>query len=392
MIKLGIFSTHPIQYQVPLWRHLTRNESLDVRVFYFSEQGVAATKDPGFGQIVKWDTPLLDGYHSTFLSKQPIQNANHFNIANVKDFLAKNRFDAVLLHGYMNRFARQLLVRKRKFGFKVLLRGEFSEMRRRSLDWKRPLRELYLKWFYHRVDHFCPIGMDAIKHLKNRGIPAERMTLTPYSVDDQLFEQQNLNLDKTLCRQKLGIQSSDKAILFSGKMIPRKQPLLLAESILQLSKDYPQLTAIFLGSGPQFEELTQRLKPVLGNRFIAPGFVNQSELGTYFKASDLFVLPSTFDTWGLVVNEAMHFGLPCVVSDMVGSSRDLITPGETGMVFRYDSPQELTACLRRFLDDPHLSTLMGEKAHRLIQNYTIAKTAAGIESAIAKATATSTIA
>ena len=176
------------------------------------------------------------------------------------------------------------------------------------------------------------------------------MTLSPYSVDDELFENQSKKLLKQACRDSLGIKKDDKVFLFSGKLIPRKQPLLFAEAILKLCKQYSELAVIFLGSGPQYESLKQLLEPELGSKFNAPGFVNQSALGPYFKAADVFVLPSNYDTWGLVVNEAMHFGLPCIVSDMVGSRHDLIMPGETGLVFNHGSADDLASCIRHFLD------------------------------------------
>ena len=141
---------------------------------------------------------------------------------------------------------------------------------------------------------------------------------------------------------------------------------------------------IYLGSGPQYAELKQLLEPELGRRFIAPGFVNQSKLGLYFKSADVFILPSTYDTWGLVVNEAMHFGLPCIVSDMVGSRHDLIKSGETGLVFDHKSSADLASCMKRFLDQERLSQFMGANAHDRIQNFTVKKTVIGIETAIGK--------
>jgi len=381
-MKLGIFSTHPIQYQAPLWRHLSSIACLDARVYYFSDQGIAPTIDPEFCQVVTWDVPLLDGYSSEFISKRPIEDANDFYIPAATEFLANQQLDVVLLHGYTNRFARQIVNNKRVCGYKLILRGEFSEMRRRTVDWKRPFRTLYLKWFYSHVDHFCPVGMDAVDHLKKHGVADHRMTLSPYSVDDQLFEKESCDLNKQDCRRNLGIELGDHVFIFSGKMIPRKQPLLLANAILKVADQHPQVVAIFLGAGPQYEEVKQVLEPRLGQKFVAPGFVNQSDLGKYFKSADVFVLPSNFDTWGLVVNEAMHFGLPCIVSDMVGSRRDLIKTGETGLIFRHDSSEELASCMRYFLERDGASRIMGENAHRCIQNYTVSTTAKGIEAAI----------
>lgn len=383
-MKLGVFSTHPIQYQVPLWRWLSTNSDLDLQVFYFSDQGVSNKVDPGFNHVVIWDLPLLDGYQYKFLSKRPIQESNFFRIASIDRFLSGQAFDVILLHGYTHKFARQLVRKKRRYGYKVILRGEFTEMSRRSFNWKRIPRKLYLDWFYKHVNHFCPIGTDAVNHLKKYGIEEQRMTISPYSVDDRLFESNNKLLDRETCRSTLGIGKNQKVFIFSGKLIPRKQPLLLAEAALKLSSKYPQLVVIYLGSGLLNAELKQLLEPELGKRFIAPGFVNQSELGRYFKSADVFILPSMYDTWGLVVNEAMHFGLPCIVSDMVGCRRDLIQVGKTGFVFSHKCSDDLAYCMQSFLDQENLSENMGARAHRHIQNFTSEKTVKGIETAIGK--------
>ena len=108
-MKLGIISTHPIQYQVPLWRQLSSQPDRDVMVFYFSDQGMSKNIDPGFGQVVTWDLPLLDGYKSEFLSKRPIDEAKAFSIDSIDKFLISHKFDIVLIHGYTQKIARQII-------------------------------------------------------------------------------------------------------------------------------------------------------------------------------------------------------------------------------------------------------------------------------------------
>lgn len=383
MNRIGIFVTHPVQYHVPVWRRLSRIADFNVSVYYFSEQGVSHTLDPGFGKKFAWDIPLLEGYDYTFLSKEPIQDQNKFRIPKPNGLFKKERFNAVLLHGYTHRFSRQVLCARRKFGFRVVLRGEFSDMPRRRKRWKGWVRELYLRWFYRQVDHFCSIGADAQEHLERRKVDPDMTTFTPYSVDDTLFEKRNESLDRIECRKSLDIHDNQVVFLFSGKMIPRKQPLLLAKAALQL-KDEDRLVLVFLGDGEQFGDLKKQLDPILKKRFIAPGFINQSELRQYFMAADVFVLPSRYDTWGLVVNEAMHYGLPCIVSDRVGSRRDLVIQEETGHIFPHEDPTALARCMQQFLNDPSLASRLGDKAYEWIQGYTIGKTLEGLESALRK--------
>ncbi len=145
-MKVGIFATHPVQYHVPLWRGLAAVADLDSKVFYMSDQGVSAKIDPGFGEIVTWDVPLLDRSSYEFLRKDSIQTVTRSPIPDLAKFLTKERFDVVLLNGYMHRFARQLVCMKRRFGYNIALRGEFTDMAERNRPrWKRTLRDSYLK-------------------------------------------------------------------------------------------------------------------------------------------------------------------------------------------------------------------------------------------------------
>jgi len=86
----------------------------------------------------------------------------------------------------------------------------------------------------------------------------------------------------------------------------------------------------------------------LGLRAAWAGFLNQSELGRAYAVADCLVLPSDWaETWGVVVNEALATGLPCVVADRVGCAPDLVTQGKTGEVFPTGNLAELTAALGR---------------------------------------------
>lgn len=369
VMKVGLFLSHPVQYHVCLWRGLAARPDLDLRVFYFSDQGVKASVDPGFGRMVEWDVPLLEGYTSEFLQRDPVGQVTRSTIRDVDVFLARNRFDVVFLHGYMHAYARQLLARRKYYGYKVVMRGEFTDMRPPgSSALKNRLRDVYLRWIYRKVDHFCPIGSDAIEHLMRLGVSQKRMTLTPYSVDDGLIARQCAATDRDQARKALGLADDAVLFLFSGKLIRRKQPLLLAEAAASLAKN-PRLAVAYLGSGEQRTEVESRLRPVLGDRLILPGFVNQSELGRYFAAANVFVLPTAYDTWGLVVNEGMHWGLPCIVSDRTGCRRDLVTEGETGFIHPWNDANALAAHMQRFLDDPALALRMGKAAEERIEGF-----------------------
>jgi glycosyltransferase involved in cell wall biosynthesis len=109
--------------------------------------------------------------------------------------------------------------------------------------------------------------------------------------------------------------------------------------------------------------------------------------GRYLMA-DLFALPSRglYETWGLAVNEAMELGVPCLVSDRVGCQQDLVTPGETGWVFRADDAEDLTAKLGEalaVLQDPAARERYRRNVSTRIAQYTYTQTTAGLVQALA---------
>jgi len=113
-----------------------------------------------------------------------------------------------------------------------------------------------------------------------------------------------------------------------------------------------------------------------------PGFVNQTGICEYFKAADLFILPSRFETWGLVVNEAMIFDLPVIVSDQVGCREDLVLPGQTGDTFKNDQLESLVEVLDHLVCNRELIKEMGMNAGRHIRKYSTHNGAGGVLRAI----------
>ena len=97
------------------------------------------------------------------------------------------------------------------------------------------------------------------------------------------------------------------------------------------------------------------------------GFINQNELPVFYTMADLFVLPSGLgETWGLVLNEAMNYDLPIVVSETVGSCDDLVL--DNGVTFKEGDIQELSCKIKNLLSDGNLLN-MGKRSYQVIQKY-----------------------
>ena len=385
-MRLGIFVTHPIQYFAPLWRSLASTPGLDLEVFFFSDHSVRGGRDPGFGVDVAWDVAVVEGYAYRFVTRDAnLSRPRSIAFAGARDTLAQGGFDAVMIHGYVHRFEQQVANAAARLDIRSLLRGELTDRPRPGAHpVRRLVRELYLRWFYRRIDRFCYVGAEAQDHLLRHGIAPERMFYSPYSVDTELFASQIERFDRAAARRELGIPPDQRVVLFSGKFIPRKNAGLVFEALERLEES-SRVTLILLGDGDEREALLSRGRALLGERLIAPGFVNQSRIGYYYRAADIFVLPSRFETWGLVVNEAMQFGLPAVVSSRVGCHRDLVIPGETGAVFPEGDAGGLAVAIQDLIQNPEACEAMGARARQHISRFTTERSIGGILEALGMA-------
>jgi glycosyltransferase involved in cell wall biosynthesis len=392
-IRLRIFVTHPVQYHVPLWRALAAHPALDVRVFYFSDHSIRGGIDKGFGRAVAWDVDLEAGYRHEFLSRDAnLDRPQSVAISDVHALLRRERPDWILISGYTHAFERQLAQAARRHGAKLLMRGEFSELSDGPRPvWKQLLRAAYLRWFYGRVDRFCFPGVMARAHLRKHGVAEARTFFSPYSVNDALFERTRQELSRGEARRSLGLPDDRFVFLFSGKLIPRKDPFALLEAMQGLGAR-ERAGLVVLGDGELAPEFRRRAEALLGDRFVFPGFVNQSELGRYFRAADALVMPSRQETWGLVVNEAMHYGLPVIVSDRVGCHPDLVQPGVTGFVYPWGDNGALRRHMQAMLDAPQTARDMGCASLARIAGYTIAESARGVFAALGVDIAASAVA
>lgn len=383
-MRLGVFASHPIQYQVPLWRSLARAPNLEVVVHYLSDRSVRGAIDQGFGVPVSWDVPLLEGYEHVFVGRDAhLRSRWRARLPNARALMEK--FDWVLIGGYTHAFERQLVRQARSLGVRVALRAELRDAcQRHRTCVVRLFRRAYLRWFYARVDAILVIGGAARRHLGGMGVHPAKMWPSPYSVDTEMIEEQRKRFEGMDCRQELGLAPRQTVFLFSGKLAPVKAPLLMADAVKRLRCS--ELALIVLGDGPLRAAVEAALRPLLGARLVMPGFVNQSQLGRYFLAADALLLPSESETWGLVVNEAMQFGLPVLVSDAVGCHEDLVEEGRTGFVFPRGDSEALADRMARVMASRELATAMGRNARRKMVDFTVEAATRGILAAIGAAT------
>jgi glycosyltransferase involved in cell wall biosynthesis len=381
--------SHPTQYYSPWFRWLRDRAFPDLRVFYLWDFGVVTRRDPEFGVKVAWDIDLLSGYDSEFVPNRAARpGTGHFwGLRNpaLPERLAAWQPDVVLLFGY--RYAAHLRVVAwcRRRGVPLIFRGDSH-----LLGQPRPPapKRMLLRLLYRQFAAVTYVGVANRAYFEFFGVPASRLYFAPHAVDHQLFDPLSRAHQEAAqrLRTELGLAPARPVVLFAGKLLPRKQPRALLEAFLAAPR--PAVTLIFVGEGEEKSALQARAcqNPAADVRFLP--FANQSEMPARYLLADLFVLPSRggSETWGLAVNEAMHMGVPCLVSDVVGCQRDLVTEGETGWVFcADDSPQlagKLTGALDALARD---SAGFKARAAGRIAGYTYAQATEGLLRAVGAA-------
>ena len=169
--------------------------------------------------------------------------------------------------------------------------------------------------------------------------------------------------------------------LFTGKLIGRKRPLDLIAAAAK-NRAAGNSHVILVGDGALLETCRNAIAANKLTNVHLVGFKNQSELPAYYATADVLVLPSEYETWGLVVNEAMACGLPCIVSDACGAAADMILEGKTGFTYPMGDVPRLAELMMFMADNKEDLREMGRYAAAYVQNFSVASTVSALENAL----------
>lgn len=398
-IKLAYLVSHPIQYQAPLLRRIAQEPDIELTVFFGSDFSVRGYKDEGFGGIgVKWDIPLLEGYHYEFLPvlrdnatatvTRPLNSGIFERLRGRKD---ETPFDLLWVHGYATVNSIHAILAAKSLGIPVLLRGDMWLKDRPRSQTRLALKAIFFMGLKHLVDGVLSVGTlnEAYwQHHLGHNFPN---FLMPYAVDNDYFQKRSHEASQKRGEllAELNLDPARPIILFASKLQSRKRCNDLIEAYKNLSpgpgiEPHPYL--LIVGDGEEREALQRQAADsgLHGIRFC--GFKNQSELPGFFDIATVFVLPSRHEPWGLIVNEVMNAGRAAIVSDDVGCQPDLITDGVEGCVFPVGDVEALASALRRVLSKPETAAEMGRRGLKRIQTWSFEEDIRSLRQAIAQMT------
>jgi glycosyltransferase involved in cell wall biosynthesis len=352
-IRLTVVQTHPVQYEVPWFRHVTANcPEIDLTVIY-AARPTPAQQGTGFGRAFEWDTNLVDGYHWQVVRESRADDefaAGRFRGLDVKEIGAaviSSTPDVVLVPGWHSITMVRAIVAARRARIPVLYRGDTNNLSAPS-GWRRLAWHLKTRTLLARYSGYLSVGRRSREYLLSHGVAPTRIFASPHAVDNDCFAAgaaPHLHGERRdAARRQCAARAEDFLVLFAGKLEEKKRPIDAVRAVAGMG---PDVVLAIAGSGGLDGDVCAEARR-LGVRIAQLGFVNQHQLGAVYAAADCLVLPSAHDeTWGLVVNEAMATGLPAVVTDQVGCAPDLVIPGETGEICRAADPEDLARALER---------------------------------------------
>lgn len=217
----------------------------------------------------------------------------------------------------------------------------------------------YMIWFYNLMEEVMVPSSSTRKQLIDKGLVAEKARPLPRWVDTEMFSPVKNN---PCFYEKYRLNGGTKFI-YVGRVSKEKNMGLLSCAFREIMDSGSDGNLVIVGDGPYRNEMEQELK---GYPAVFTGFLSGEELSTAYASADVFVFPSTTDTFGNVVLEAQASGLPVIVSDE-GGPKELMKDGITGIVAMSNNKNALINAMMSFINDKNKIIQMGMNARQFTE-------------------------
>jgi glycosyltransferase involved in cell wall biosynthesis len=217
----------------------------------------------------------------------------------------------------------------------------------------------FMQWFYSQVDLVYVNSELYRQRWIDRGIAPEKLKIFPRGIDTQLFSPE---LREPKFWADFGKAESEIGLLYVGRISKEKNLDIAVKAVGKLRSEKLPVRLLFVGDGPYLRQLREMAPDACYT-----GYLKGRELGAAYASSDVFIFPSTTDTFGNVVLEAQAAGLPCVVSDQ-GGPAELVVHGIDGFITRSLNVDAFADAIRKLATDHELRLKMGERARQRVQD------------------------
>lgn len=373
--KIAIFHNIISPHIIPLFEKLARQKDIEVKIFFCSETETNRIWKADVGD--KFDYKILPKWQIELRGKDLF---TYFINPTIIPELVKYNPDVIISAGW-DIFAYQIA-----FLYAKLFRKKFilwSGSTKYEKSWRRTIALPLVKLMVWGSDAYIAYGTRAKEYLISLGAKAEKIFIAYNTIDVDFFQKEveKWKEQKSKIKKQLGIKTA-KTVLYVGQLIERKGVKYLIEGFGKFKKEFKDVSLLIAGYGPQENGLKKLAKRKKISDVIFPGGVDWKESPKFYAISDVFVLPSLEEVWGLVINEAMAAGLPVIGTSVAGASADLIKQGENGFIIKSASVMEVYQALKKILTSEQERERMSKISLKLIKNFTYMRAIEGIKDSI----------
>lgn len=362
-IRVLVLTVMPSPYQQELFAAMAAHPGMDLRVLYY----MVSASDRRWGRpALPPYSRILPGFSFDCLARGCCLNPS------VVAEVSRGDFDVAIVGDYFTLTAQIAMRCLSRRGIPWVLWSESPGLRSRG-PIGRWLRHLAQRPVRRHAAAVAAIGSRAAAKYRALLGPEAVVFNIPYYCD--LRPYLDIRRSWELRPAWGGPPPSERPVrfLFSGQLIPRKGVDILIRAFESLCEQHPRVTLTILGDGPSRDRYRRMISPEWRHRIRFVGFVQPDGLPRHFAESDVFVLPSRYDGWGVVINEAVAAGMPVIATTAVGAAADLVEPGRNGFLVAPADVMGLAAAMQRFADDPGLIDSMGRRSRRIAGDWTTAR-------------------
>ena len=292
------------------WQPWTKPLPEEIRPIHFDKGESMVGKNRGLGLLKQWQ-----------------------KMGRVIQWLEQKNVDVVISTGYNDLGLMRLIAWCKRTGVPNYMFSDSNVYGDRTRGVSRILKKRYLGWVLRSLSGLMPCGTFGQRYYEPYGGAAKPCFFMPHEPDyGKIFAvtpEQRLEVQK-----KFGLSSQRRYIMYSGRLAAVKRVDTLIDAYARIAAERPEWDLLLVGGGALEAELRSRVPAVWADRVVWTGFINDAEeLSRLYTCGDVFVLPSSYEPWAVVVCEAAAAGLPIVASEVVGAAGELCREGVNGATF-----------------------------------------------------------
>ena len=352
-------------YRFPLFRALASQPGIDLTVWFMSPSARNRRWSAHEAEPVGFRYEVLPRVELSYFTRDLFAYIINFTFPWA---YTRGRYDVLISAGWLD-FATQA-----GFALSKLLNRRFvlwSESTSNEPSWRRSVAQPLVKTMVSGADACIAVGTRSRQYLRALGAREGDLFTAFSTVDVALFRRASAAARPAREQRKaaLGIRRG-RVLLYCGQFIERKGLRTLVDAYAIVKQQYADVALVLVGYGPLRADLERAVEERGLSDVHVLGHVGVDAMPALYALGDIFVLPSTEETWGLVVNEAMACGLPVIVSDRVGSAPDLVREGRNGFVVPAGDADSLAQRALQVLRDEALLGRLATCSTELITAFT----------------------